>query len=284
MVFDEVDMRSSRRLENPARSGKVRWRQASTAALPAPGGLGPKRNEPRSGVEYSSGDVTSHPERVLPTVNVGEPDPELIALPPPPKAERTATLVLMVVTTVAALALAWSLRGEARYAATGGAPAEVGDLARLVPNDALRNRYVRGSGSLGTTGAIRYGRAAEGDSFRLAPIAGNDNVWVEIRVPEGFEGPRFIPPSTFAGRLVPMSDAGLREWSLRSDVEEKTGARVPEGAWLLIDSTSPRASRWALLMTGLLLGFAAWNAVGILRLVGRVRDGRTPRGPAESVG
>ncbi len=214
-------------------------------------------------------------------MNVGEPDPELIALPPPPKRERTATLVLMIVTTVAALGLAWSMRGEARYAASEGAPAELGDLARFAPTDALKNRYVRGSGSLGTTGAIRYGRAAEGDSFRLAPIAGNDNVWVEIRVPEGFEGPRFIPPSTFAGRLVPMADAGLRQWSLKSDVQEKTGTRIPDGAWLLIDSTSPRASRWALLMTGLLLGFAAWNAVGILRLVGRVRD-RAARADAGS--
>jgi hypothetical protein len=220
--------------------------------------------------------VTSHPEGALPAVAVGEPDPELIALPSPPKGERTATIVLMVVTTLAALALTWSLRGEARYAASGGDPVEAGDLARFTPSDTVKNRYVRGSGSLATTGAIRYGRAAEGDSFRLAPIAGNDKIWVEIRIPEGFEGPRFIPPATFAGRLVPMSEAGLRQWMLRTDVKEKTGTRVPDDAWLLIDSTSPRASRWALLMTLLLLGFAAWNAVGIVRLLARVRDGTAP--------
>jgi hypothetical protein len=217
--------------------------------------------------------VAPSPEGALSPVEVGESDPELIALPSPPKGERTATLVLMVLTTLAALALAWSLRGEARYAASDGQPVEIGDLAHFTPSSNVHNRYVRATGSLGTTGAIRYGRAAEGDTFRLAPVAGNDKVWVEIRVPEGFEGPRFIPPSTFAGRLVPMSEAGLRQWMLRSDVEEKTGTQIPRDAWLLIDSTSPRASRWALLLTVLLLGFAAWNAVGIVRIVSRTRDG-----------
>jgi len=81
-----------------------------------------------------------------------------------------------------------------------------------------------------------------------------------------------------------MSEAGLRQWMLRSDVKEKTGTEVPAGAWLLIDSTSPRASRWALLMTLLLLAFAAWNAVGIVRLLARVRDGREPIEPSESPG
>jgi hypothetical protein len=216
--------------------------------------------------------VATHPERALSAVDVGESDPELLALPSPPKGERTATIALMVVTTIAALALAWSLRGEARYAASAGQPVELGDLTHFTAADAVKNRYVRGAGSLGTTGAIRYGRAAEGDSFRLAPIAGNDKVWVEIRVPEGFEGPRFIPPSSFAGRLVPMNEAGLRQWMLRSDVQQKTGKAVPADAWLLIDSTSPRATRWALLLTLLLVGFAAWNAVGVVRLITRVRD------------
>jgi hypothetical protein len=233
-------------------------------------------------LRYSTPSVATGPEGALSAVDVGEPDPELIALPSPPKGERTATLILMVLTTIAALALAWSLRGEARYATANSQPIEIGDLAHFTPSDSAKNSYVRASGSLGTTGAIRYGRAAEGDSFRLAPIAGNEKVWVEIRVPEGFEGPRFIPPSTFAGRLVPMSDAGLRQWMLRSDVEEKTGTRVPPDAWLLIDSTSPRASRWALLLTVLLLGFAAWNVVGIARILSRARDGAAPAPPGPS--
>lgn len=202
-----------------------------------------------------------------------EPDPELIALPAPPKRERALTVATMSFTSLAALLLAFSLRSEAGYALTSGSPADLGDLSRVeaLPQEHA-NHYVRGSGSLGTQGAIRYGRAAESDSFRLAPVAGNDKLWVEIRVPEGFEGPRFIPPSSFAGRLVPLSQAGLRHSGLGASVAERTGVAVPEDAWILIDGSSPRASRWALALAAVFTLFAGWNLIGIVRLLMRVRD------------
>ena len=208
-------------------------------------------------------------------------DPELIALPAPPRRERTATVVLMVVTALAATAMAFLLRGEASYALSPGEPLDLGDLTANPPGTNAANRYVHASGALGTSGAIRYGRAAEGDSFRLAPVAGSTNVWVEIRVPEGFEGPRFVPPSRFAGRLVPFRDAGIRHVRLASAVEKQTGVRVPDDAWLLIDGSSPRASRWAVALTSLFLAFAAWNVVGIARVLRRIRDASRARlGPA----
>jgi hypothetical protein len=200
-----------------------------------------------------------------------EPDPELVALPAPPRRERTFTVVLMALTALAALAMATSLLGEARYAMSAGLPIEAGDLAALKPSDELANRYVRAAGLLGTGGAIRYGRAAEGDSFRLAPVAGNPNLWIEIRVPEGFEGPRFVPPTQFAGRLVPFARAGVRHVGLMKSVKDQGGA-VPEGAWILIDGSSPRASRWAMALALLFVGFAGWNFFGIARLLRKVRD------------
>jgi hypothetical protein len=200
------------------------------------------------------------------------PDPELLSLPAPPKRERTATVVLMMLTAVAAVWMALSLAGEARYALTPGQPLEVGDLTNLRPGVDLTNRYVQASGLLGTAGAIRYGRAAEGDSFRLAPVAGNPSVWVEIRVPEGFEGPRFVPPTSFAGRLVPFPRAGVRHVGLMKAVHQQTDVPVPGEAWLLIDGSSPRASRWAVALAALFAGFAAWNVAGVARVLARVRD------------
>jgi hypothetical protein len=209
--------------------------------------------------------------RLPPIVEI--PDEEaLAALPAPPKRERTLTVVLMAFTALVALAMALSLRGEARYALAPGQPSDLGDLATLRPSPDLANRYVRGSGLLGTTGAIRYGRAAEGDSFRLAPVAGNANIWVEIRVPEGFEGPRFVPPITYAGRLVPFADVGIRHAGLRRSVHDQTDVTVPNDAWILIDGGSPRASRWALALALLFVGFAAWNLFGVVRLLRPVRD------------
>jgi hypothetical protein len=200
------------------------------------------------------------------------PDPELLSLPAPPKRERTATVVLMLLTAFAAIWMALSLFSEARYALTPGQPLDVGDLTSVKPGDDLKNRYIRATALLGTTGAIRYGRAAEGDSFRMAPVAGNPNVWIEIRVPEGFEGPRFVPPTTFAGRLVPFKQAGVRHQGLASAIREQTSVVIPEDAWLLIDGGSPRASRWAVALTLIFVGFAVWNLAGVARVLSRVRD------------
>jgi hypothetical protein len=205
-------------------------------------------------------------------VSTTEPDPELLSLPAPPKRERTVTVVLMLVTALAAAWMAISLLGEARYALTSGHPQEVGDLATIHPGDDLSNRYVRASGLMGTTGAIRYGRAAEGDSFRLAPVAGNPKVWVELRVPEGFEGPRFVPPTSFAGRLVPFKTSGVRHVGLIKTVHDQTDVTVPDDAWLIIDGGSPRASRWAVALALLFLGFTAWNIASVARVLARVRD------------
>jgi hypothetical protein len=207
-----------------------------------------------------------------PAVSTTEPDPELLSLPAPPKGERTATVVLMLVTALAAAWMAISLMGEARYALTSGHPQEVGDLATIHPGEDLTNRYVRASGLMGTTGAIRYGRAAEGDSFRLAPVAGNPKVWVELRVPEGFEGPRFVPPTSFAGRLVPFKSSGVRHVGLIKTVHDQTEITVPDDAWLIIDGGSPRASRWAVALSLLFLGFTAWNLASVVRILARVRD------------
>jgi hypothetical protein len=205
-----------------------------------------------------------------------DPDPELLALPAPPKRERTATVVLMIVTAVAAMMMAIALRGEARYALSSGEPMDAGELATLRPSADMANRYARAGGLLGTNGAIKYGRAAEGDSFRLAPVAGNPKIWVEIRVPEGFEGPRYVPPTSFAGRLIPFRKAGIRHAGLARSVEEQTDVTVPEDAWILVDGTSPRASRWALALVALFVGFATWNALGVARMLGKVRDKDAP--------
>ena len=213
---------------------------------------------------------------VLPAA-LGEDDGKVLdAAPAPPRRERTATVILMALTAIAAGLMAFALRGEARYALSPGSPLEVGELASLQPGSDLENRYVRAEALLGTSGAIRYGRAAEGDSFRLAPIAGNPRIWVEIRVPEGFEGPRFVPPTSFAGRLVPMGAAGVRHVGLADTVHDHGGTTVPANAWLLVDGSSPRASRWAVALAILCSVFAAWNLFGMFRLLRPVRAAAEP--------
>lgn len=229
--------------------------------------MSPERTSTLDGPVPSPG-----PGRPAAPRDAADVDPELAALPAPPKRERTAAVILMLMTVLAAAWMAIALRSEARYALSPGRPHDIGDLATLKPTADLENRYVRATGLLGTGGAIRYGRAAEGDSFRLAPVAGNPDIWVEIRVPEGFEGPRFVPPTTFAGRLVPIKSAGIRHAGLIASVREQTQVAIPDTAWLLIDGSSPRSSRWAVALVALFLAFAGWNAVGVARVLRRVKD------------
>lgn len=197
-------------------------------------------------------------------------DPELQALPGPPKRERTLATALMIVTAVAAAAMCWALRSEVAYATSDPIPRSIGELASL-DLSTVEPGYVSAKGMLGTAGAVRYARPFEGDSFRMHPVAGNEKIWVEIRVPEGMEGPRFIPPGSFAGRLIPFADAGIRHAGVAKSVARETPKAVPEGAWLLIDGASPRASRWAVALLVLFGFFALWNLVNVIRILRPVR-------------
>jgi hypothetical protein len=194
-------------------------------------------------------------------------DPELEALPKPRRPGRLLTLIAMSLTIVAAGFMSLALWGEASYALRSRPPIELGELAGFKPKPEAANRWAHGQGSLSGSGAIRYERPLEGDTYRLAPIAGNERLWVQIRVPEGFEGPHFVPPNSFVGRLVPVGEAGLRYRGLREV------ANMPHDAWLLIDGESPRATRWALGLLGLFGAFALFNVYGLVRLLRPVKDG-----------
>jgi hypothetical protein len=200
-----------------------------------------------------------------------EVDPELLALPDPPRRERTVTVALLVTTAFASIAMVVALAGDAAYAFGADAAVDLGDL-RGAPADALvENRYVRAEGMLGAAGAIRYERPFESDSYRVSPIAGRPDLWVEVRVPVGSENARYVPPSHFAGRLVRFDRGGPRHRGLPAAVRDATGEPVPAGAWLLVDGESPASARWAVALVVLFGAFALWNLGAMARLLRRVK-------------
>jgi hypothetical protein len=198
-------------------------------------------------------------------------DPELLSLPRPPRRARTISLVLLGATAILTLAMTLNMLGEARYSLNADVPQEVGDLGRLAPTEALHNRFVHGTGALGSTGVMRYERPLERDSFRLAPVAGNDKIWVEMRVPPDGNAPEAVPPTAFVGRLLPVDGAGFAYRGLRRSVHEVTGAVMPPNSWLLVDGATPAASRWTAPLAALFALFAVWNLVSIARIVRPVR-------------
>jgi hypothetical protein len=202
-----------------------------------------------------------------------ELDPELLALPDPPRRERTLTVVILGLAAVLSLAMVFALRRDVAYAFASHTPGDVGEL-RTAAGETLaasENRLVRAEGMPGAAGGIRYERPFLDDTFRTLPVAGREDVWVDVRVPAGQESGRWEPPRVFTGRLVRFGAAGPRHRGLASAIERTTGSTVPSGAWLLVDGEEPGSARWTALLAAMFLGFAAWNAVEIRRIVRKVR-------------
>jgi hypothetical protein len=199
-----------------------------------------------------------------------ELDPELLELPDPPKQGRTLTVALLVFTAVASLTMLLALRRDAAYAFAPTDARDVGDLTTAPPNAFGENQYVRANVMLGAGGAIRYERPLVSDSFRLMPVAGRDDVWVEVRVPPRAENVRWVPPTQVTGRLVRFDGAGPRHRGLADAVKDTKGHDVPANAWLVVDSAAPSDARWAVLLCALFACFAAWNAFVTAKLLRKV--------------
>lgn len=203
-----------------------------------------------------------------------EVDPELLELPAPPKAERTWTVALLLFTALASLAMLFTLRRDAAYAFSDAFSdakvTELGELDAAPQTSFVENAFVSGSGMVGAGHAIRYERPLASGSFRLMPVAGRPNVWVEVTVPAGAENVRFVPPSSFKGRLVRFDATGPKHRGLASAVRDVTGQEVPAGAWLLVDGDEPKGSRWAVMLVIMFAGFAVWNVLASAKLLKKV--------------
>jgi hypothetical protein len=198
------------------------------------------------------------------------PDADLEALPPPRRPWRKLTLVVMSVTLLGSLALTLALRGELSFSLSSKPPRGVGELSRFAPQAADANTWVQGDGELDVHGAIAYRRPLESDSYRLSRVTGTNKLWVQVRVPSDDSDPdhkRFVPPTSFVGRLVPASRGGIRLSQLGGAIAEAGRPPLPRDAWLLIDGEAPATTRWTLGLAALLLGFAAFNLVGLRRLL-----------------
>ena len=199
-------------------------------------------------------------------------DPELEALPEPRRPWRRLTFATMAVTAAASAGLAIALLGLVAFSLESGPPRNLGSLTSVQLDGRYENRWVRGSATLSAP-AIEYRRPLEPDRFRLAPVEGSGGrIWVESRIPSELDSARFVPPTSFVGRLIPFSRPGLLHVALDDAVERAGAGPVPEGAWLLADGEAPQGSRWVLGVFALLVLFVAFNVWGIVHLLRPVRD------------
>ena len=208
----------------------------------------------------------------LPAESAGpaeEVDPELVALPDPPRRERTWTLIVLAVTALVSLLMVVALRRDAAYAFASAVPIDVGDLRDAAPGSLGAARFVTARGALGAAGAIRYERPFTSDTYRISPVLGRRDLWVEVRVPAGEENARYVPPAAFHGRLQPFEESGLRHRGLASAIARTTGEPLPAGAWVVVDGETPRDAGWAVGLMVIFTGFALWNLAALARLLRR---------------
>ena len=211
----------------------------------------------------------------VPAQPSGEPDVDLEALPPPRRPWRKLTLGVMSLTLLGSVGLLVSLGGELSFSFKGGSPRGVGELSGFKPTPGDANTWVQGEGELQVQEAVAYRRPLESDSYRLSRVSGADKLWVQVRVPYDDADPdhrRFVPPTSFVGRLVPLARGGLRLSQLEGAVAQAGRPALPGDAWLLIDGEAPATTRWTLGLGLLLLGFAAFNLFGLVRLLRPATD------------
>jgi hypothetical protein len=190
----------------------------------------------------------------LPPIAEDAHDPELEALASSHAQSGARALFLVrVVSIVAAALLALSLRHDLRYALASANPI---DLPGNASTDQLRgasHQYVSIAGIPGGVGAIDYRRAAPSGLYRLAPLVDRPEILVELRLPNGVDSSRFVPPTSVQGRLVPIDEAGVRFGDARGLLERATGHGVPANAFLLEAGARPSLGAPAVILGGVAL-------------------------------
>lgn len=150
--------------------------------------------------------------------------------------DRNASRALAVVRTVSIVAaafLAFALRHDLRYALAPSSPTELSARATTAELDAATHHYVSIKGIPGGVGAVDYRRPVQGGLYRLAPLVDRPDVYAELRLPDGSDPGRFVPPTSVEGRLVPLDSGGVRFGDARVLLERATGRPVPAPAYLI---------------------------------------------------
>lgn len=223
-----------------------------------------------------------HPPSTRPPQSVTEATPpagataddDLASLPKPPRQMRTLSVALLMVAGIAAGSMAYRLANDVRYALGTAVPVDVGKLAALKPTGNLQNTFVQGEGVIDAHQALRYERPFEPDAFLIAPVTGNDRLWVEMRapMPAASSSAAGVPLANFVGRLVPVRERGFRHGApARASADSATAPTVPSDAWVLLDGVTPRSLQWTIPLLALFLAFAGFSAFHVVRIVRPVR-------------
>lgn len=197
-----------------------------------------------------------------PPTSAAEPTQELATLPRSNGLLRSLTAFLLGLTLLASAAMALGLRHDAAFTLTAGAPRDLGELGKVRPSAEMANQWVRAEAVLADV-SLDYRRPFDASTFRLIPVPGDAQIFVQVEVlPNAGE---FIMPSSFVGRLLPLTQLGVNHLGLKSALEARFGSGA-SSAWVLLDGEGPVTNRWVLGFAVLCLGFFVFSALGLVTL------------------
>ena len=167
----------------------------------------------------------------------------------------------------ASAALAFALRHDLRFALSSQTPIELSSSPSTAELQGASHRLVDIHGVPGGVGAVDYRRPIGNGMYRLAPLVDHPDVYVELRLPDGIDPTRYIPPTSLHGRLVPMDEGGARFSSARALIESSTGRPPPAQTFILEEGARPSVTSPG----------AVIAALALLLCVGQLAMMATPR-------
>ena len=121
--------------------------------------------------------------------------------------------------------------------------------------------------------AVRFRRVGRAGVYRVFPLAGQPNVFVQrFSEPSGLRSSRDRPHGEYTGRMIRFSSARGGYGGVAAYLEHRLGTPVGRDAWLLIEGERPGQQPALLLLYGLLAAFFVFNGVGLYRILRPVRD------------
>jgi len=194
-------------------------------------------------------------------------DPDLSSLPARPKKRRRNPWIMLLVILIGCFMLYW-LRTDLVYFFRHETPLELGDVTDIDFAKVESNIHVHISGIPNPTKVVKFTKRLNKGFFRLFPLVGTTDVFVQIHVLENdMEGGEKKEkkktdelPGEFTGRAIRFADlekTGIASSSYKNIREfffEKFYMTVPEDTMLIMDGDNPR-SYWIYPLLALFICF-----------------------------
>lgn len=214
-------------------------------------------------------------------------DPELSSLPAAPKKRRRNPWIILLVIVIGVFMLYW-LRTDLVYFFRSETPLELGEVTDIDFAKIESNTYVHINGIPNPTKVVKFTKRLNKGFFRLFPLVGTTDVFVQIHIREDGEEGEGKPkekkktdelPGEFTGRAIRFVDlekTGIASSSyknIRDFFFEKFYMTVPESSMLIMDGDNPRSYWMYPVLAAFICFFVLLNSILLVQyLVTRAKS------------